>query len=873
MKSKRNFVLTSTIAAIGVTALVCVFIVERMEFVRQEEKNIQYEKTHNAEKKLSEELQNITLLNSSEIDLLEGLQVKEIIGYEEMVNCANYISGYNSNAAVRFDVKDMFYPDESNFYMIAFAAYTEETAASLEVSLDGIATKYYITCQPNAFYLPIKSSNDIKIKLEGDFQNTYIGNICIVETEKLFSGRYGQYDLTDVKEMGINSGVQISDLSCRSVLTDNGYIYALVKNGLEIYKSEENDLILLKKVENLGNTVHMAFASDSVLAVTSRENDVFFIDVSEPEVADVVSVYDCLDLATGVETCKGYIFICSRYYGVEIVDISDVFNPKLCSIINTGGECIDCCINDGYLYISNWNLKMISVYDVSNPNEPQKVNQISTDGNPYGCLVRESNLIIATGHHSASNYGSKEDGGYGAGHGMEIYDVTNPLEIKWKSTVKADGRLYYRALDNWGVYANGNYVYMSSTYSGIYVYDITNVNNPKRILKIAFRVNKSDEAYNYSDSDGYVFPYDPREYLIEPISGIAFGENCIYLAGQNIGLYEIPMETENITNKETLEELAENDGHYFLDEESFSIKEIDYTIFSNGNSVNSVTNDNGYVYLASGDAGIEVLTDDGTLIGGVKTQGAAQDIVIYDEIAYVAEGNYGIEVFRIIEKDRWELLSTYRCSLLYETITQLCISADGKKLLVQDGWTRTKLLNVLDSGELEDVELINTGTMYFRNLIDFNETETFLGYTSSNEIGILEITSGGTIEENSVKNTIYEERNGMCGINDDCILAIYKNGYIVIPTAELLGNADLTKYEVHSLGENYKLRGKVSTDGTVLVVCDAYERRVTIVDISNLEIPRVIITFNTFGNPDIAEITEEKIYIPLKYQGVMIINR
>ena len=78
----------------------------------------------------------------------------------------------------------------------------------------------------------------------------------------------------------------------------------------------------------------------------------------------------------------------------------------------------------------------------------------------------DNKIFIATGHHSAGNYTSMKSGGYGAGHGFEVYDISGE-KATWISTSKIDGRLYYAADDSWGIYINGNYVAIMELMYGI----------------------------------------------------------------------------------------------------------------------------------------------------------------------------------------------------------------------------------------------------------------------------------------------------------------------------------------------------------------------------------------------------------------------
>ena len=86
---------------------------------------------------------------------------------------------------------------------------------------------------------------------------------------------------------------------------------------------------------------------------------------------------------------------------------------------------------------------------------------------------------------------------------------------------------------------------------------------------------------------------------------------------------------------------------------------------------------------------------------------------------YVAEGNYGIEVYLIDKNGQLQLTNSYQCTLKNETVTQLNITPDGKNMLAQDGWTRLSVFGIssLDGG-LDLLESFTSASMYFRNMIN-----------------------------------------------------------------------------------------------------------------------------------------------------------
>lgn len=119
---------------------------------------------------------------------------------------------------------------------------------------------------------------------------------------------------------------------------------------------------------------------------------------------------------------------------------------------------------------------------------------------------------------------------------------------------------------------------------------------------------------------------------------------------------------------------------------------------------------------------------------------------------------------------------------------------------------------------------------------------------------------------------MYDERNGMCFYNNNLIV-ITGGGFATVPIDQLTKMNDLNNLSVTTFGENLKLKGKVIANDGVMVVNDPYDKKLTVLDITDLHDPHIILSANTSGNPDIAYITADRIFVPLKYQGYMIIYR
>ena len=214
----------------------------------------------------------------------------------------------------------------------------------------------------------------------------------------------------------------------------------------------------------------------------------------------------------------------------------------------------------------------------------------------------------------------------------------------------------------------------------------------------------------------------------------------------------------------------------------------------------------------------------------MDTPGPVQDIKIVGHYLYVAEGNYGIEVYSVDKNGKLQLANTYRCTLRNETVTQLNITPDGKNMLAQDGWTRLGIFSISPSdGGLNLLESITSGSMYFRNMINSDGVTAAIGYENSREVGIYTVNGTDLSKITTFSNSVYDERNGMCFYNNNLIV-ITGGGFAAIPIEQLTKMDDLNNLSVNTFGEDLKLKGKVIANDGVMVVNDPYDKKMCIRD-------------------------------------------
>lgn len=76
--------------------------------------------------------------------------------------------------------------------------------------------------------MPISNLGKISISLDGDFQNTYIGDIGIYKMSNpdIRLCRYGQYNLGESKEFQLSN---VDSTACRDLVISGDYNYVLFK--------------------------------------------------------------------------------------------------------------------------------------------------------------------------------------------------------------------------------------------------------------------------------------------------------------------------------------------------------------------------------------------------------------------------------------------------------------------------------------------------------------------------------------------------------------------------------------------------------------------------------------------------------------------
>lgn len=766
--------------------------------------------------------------------------------------------------------------NKSDIIMLQFTAYTESGYAQMEVSFGNKRNVVNLGSSPTEFYIPISGIdkiNSLRFEIISDFVKTTIDSVYLVNYSDAYSIhqlRTGSFVMDSCINIDINSDERIIGRSTQ-LLKNGSYLYAISidKGTLTAYEEKSDGAVEeLSFVTGMGTIRDMDFTSDGkYLVVTARQNGVYLVDISDSTNISIISHYDSLEFATGLDIQGDYAFICSRYFGIEIVDISDPYSPRFITCLSSNGcEYQDCCVDGNNLYVGVYYDKRVDIFDISDISKASKISEIDLDGSGQGVYVEDGILYAATALDSPTSTGELYDYGKGTGNGLEIYDVTTAEDPVHLSTVKTDGRLSINTNDVWDIVVSHGYAFLSNMFGGVYVYDVTNPKAPSRMAQYDIIAKSEDSLYQTYDFDRYLFPYDGNIETRGCAYHVVLDEGYFYFVAANMGIYRIDSEYAHLIDNDESEESPNS-----LSDIQTTIPQVrGYNIdtYRNSDCVWAVDEHNGKYYVANGEGGIVILDSSLTLVNSIPTQYSVKDLVTTSDYLFTAESEGGIGVYFINSDYSLTEIARYSVDSQSECITQIQLSFDNNFIIAQASISSYKIIDISMPNWPRDASVgteKEVGLMYYRNLCRGVVANKYIGIAGSNNQYWYESVNGNLQLINTIQNSLYNKSCGFASAGEVC-LAIYKNGYVYFDPKD--GSfSDRIKIE------GVTFEGKCSINNNVLVISTSYNGNVQIVDISNLDAPRLMASFSVNGNPDVASFDGESILLPCRYYGLLKITK
>ncbi len=711
----------------------------------------------------------------------------------------------------------------------------------------------------------------------------------VMEGSRLYiigSEKYRDTDTVDLEE-GYNSGhMYIADISDPAKPRLTGVIHGL------------------------GNTRKLKVES-GIAYVASREDGLFIIDANNLSDIRIVSHFDTIDFANGIDISGTYAFVACRFFGVQIIDIKNILCPAHVGIIRVG-EAQSVHVHDGFLYVGIWGQRELVVCDVRRPENPSVIARMPVDGRSDGVFVKGKYCYVATGHHARGMISEEpSDPAFGKGNGLEIFDITAPENPVFVSRIKINR--FYKLFNNlWSVTVSGRFALLAHSYNGVFIINVSDPASPEFAAHIGLPDNiGNNDSYNNdnnNDNSNIGGNNDKVSYggLQSPVGGIAAANGLIYVTGICSDLYIV--KAPGIAESLEPDNINVNKGNYAGGTDSSLIrkpsgtgseKDLCYTVprlssrnncdspmirfrlYKPGTQVYSAAIGDGFTVAACGKGGIHVIEERGSGSAILRaaeyaTKGFSMDVKISGSLIYVAEGNGGLSIWRMNgvggQLETIGYYNAYGSSVKQVVITLPPEGSDScsKYALLHVG---SKWLHIIDVSDPEYPRLVmadsqEKGLLYGRQICD--------GLMGGRYAGCFWHIAGmywydiygrpqPCFSGYCLEHRLSGIADGIAYTGDGAVL-IYRHGYVLIDQTSMENPDDLPRYTV----KGCSISGKPSIYGNTMFVANRADGDVIVIDISDLKKPALISNFRIEGNPDIITMRDRKVVIPAGYQGLLM---
>lgn len=627
----------------------------------------------------------------------------------------------------------------------------------------------------------------------------------------------------------------------------------------------------LGSVSGLGGVRQVA-VQKGMAYVSTREYGLWIVDCTNPRKPRIRSRFDCCELATGVDVAGDVVFLGQRQNGVEFIDVSDPDHPAHIAMRKTD-ESQSVKYRDGYVYSGDWGTGKLTVFDAHDMKNIRQVAYVDLWGYGDGVWLKGKYLYAATGHHSKHRdpatlpykpvdtpeirkYG-KLDAGSGCGHGMDIFDISDPTAPKRLGRVDYPP-FYARGLDMWTprTSANSDIVFSAQTHNGIFAVDCSDPMKPVVL-------------------DRWVSPVaDKPQWPSCCIGSIAVGNGCVYVAGKGCGVVVIPAEgaAQEVFQQGVLPQNASFREAYPTDENEFYVWKP-----AKPGQARGVALKGDIVYAACGDAGLHVLRI--LPSGGFKKIGEQPghdrvfDVVFDGKYLYTAEGLDGWGFYELVGDTEFREVGRVKNLGASNLNLGLCVWAPapgfaglsarmhGNYIYDVSNIAKPRQLAKVGGCPGWDKYLMDQaigGGRYLAN----NGANSYLEWVD------LQAKPHAKVCTKTDKNRIFLS-NGICRFSDDKALATRGDEYLFLAPNE--GDpADGSKWVGKKFpGKSFNGIPRCNGKGLVALTC-RIRRKVALFDFTDLEHPKQLKYWDVSGNPDYGTFYKDKLLIPCGHQGVLL---
>ncbi len=297
--------------------------------------------------------------------------------------------------------------------------------------------------------------------------------------------------------------------------------------------------------------------------------------------------------------------------GLQVLDVSNPANPIEISVYDTPGSAVGLYISGGLAYIADGSAGL-RVVDVSDPANPIELSVYDTLRANDVCVI-ESLAYVADG--SA---------------GLRVVDVSDPVNLIELGAYDTPEWVY-------GVYISGNLAYLANGYDGLRVLDVSDPVNP---VEISF--------YDTPGFAGNVYAQEGLAYIADGSAGLRIVDVSNPANPNELGVYDTPGSAVGFYISGDLTYIADRSAGLRVVDASDPANLIElgaydplwaYDVYVSG----------GLAYVLGGSLRVIDVNDPQSPIelGACDTAGGALDVYISEDLAYIANREFGLQIVNV----------------------------------------------------------------------------------------------------------------------------------------------------------------------------------------------------------------------------------
>lgn len=529
-------------------------------------------------------------------------------------------------------------------------------------------------------------------------------NAVTADNQYVYIGSGGILSVWDYSDPyhPFQTGEVVTPDAIKDIVVAGKYIYVANRySGFTIIDNHDpSNPKICARNEDVMYSRHL-FVRDS-LAYLASPDGFWIVNIKDPYHPIITG--SILQIGMGDVYVSGdYAYITEQ--GLSVIDITDPAHPvKISHIGSDTTYYIDIYVHEGYAYITEAD-RGLNVYNVQDPENPVFVNNMY-NGKWVWDVWGKDNLIFLPMDNPEWIH-------------LRVLDISDPENIT------EVGGLQDIPTDWEQLYVYGDYVFWTTTYSGVRVVDISDPSDPTIISSMA----TSGPCYDVMIQDTFAYVVNNDLYILD-ISDP--------LNPKETGSFRTPFYEDGSAV------FAFGDKAYMSGHEGLRI--IDVTDKTNPNELSSILNRKGdlpggglsaspqYVYWLSKDAGFVIV--DITSPGDpfvINEFGGGRNTFVYNNMVFCAFGGNEREDYRALEIYD---ISDPANQVLISQLDMPELAQDDIGLLVQDDRAYLGALDsvtILDISDPKNPERISTFKVHYVYAISVSDN---LLYTAAYHGGV-----------------------------------------------------------------------------------------------------------------------------------------